>query len=84
MKLLSMTFSEHDDGIQPDTVTVTMTAREALWIAIVAGQQRGDSPHHDIYCCLTTDVFNRYWDDGVVDAKKEIPFATPPIRYSED
>ena len=84
MDLNKMTFTTDEVGYTtPETVTVTMTVKEALWIAIVAGQQRGESPHGDMYCCLCADVFNRYWEDGVDDARKELIFDTPPIVYSE-
>lgn len=84
MKLKELTFSSgSDDNANLETVTVEMTVKEALWIARVAGQQRGHSPHHDIYSCLTGEVFNRFWDDGVDDAKRDYHFEIPPIRYGD-
>ena len=84
MELKEITFSPDLDGeAVPETVTVKMTVKEALWLAIVAGEQRGVSPHSGIYNCLTGDVFNRYWDDGVDDAKQTFPVETPPIVYQD-
>lgn len=63
-------------GTAPKTVTITMTIDEAGSIAKVFGEfsplKFGEKfPHIDpsisgeIYDCLTGDVFNRFWDDGV-------------------
>lgn len=82
MQLKEIKFSPNEEGdVMPSTINVTMTIEEALWIAKVAGQQRGESPHSGIYDCLTGDVFNRYWDDGLDDASKEIRIETPVIKY---
>lgn len=61
MRLNAMTF-EPENGNEENlkTVTVTMTIEEALWIALVSGQQKGTSPHNGIYSCLTGAVFNRF------------------------
>jgi len=67
----------------PSKVLVELTLEEAIWIATVAGRQRGESPHSQLYGVLTADVFNRYWDDGLEDARKEFPVTVPPIRYED-
>lgn len=71
-KLKKIIFEESnkDGGALPVTVTIELTIQEAIWIAEKAGKQTGNSPHHEIYDCLVGDVFNRYWDDGVADAKR--------------
>lgn len=66
-----------------ETVTVTMTIQEALWIARVSGQQKGESPHSGIFDCLVGAVFDRFWDDGVNDASKDFNFEIPPIKYED-
>lgn len=82
MKIKKMSFADVDAiDNRPETVTVEMDIEEALWIAKVAGMQRGTSPHTGIYLCLVVGVFNRYWDDGVDDAVKWFPFDIPPITY---
>ncbi len=84
MKLNRLTFSENGEGEAiPDTVSVTMAIQEALWVARVSGQQKGESPHNGLYDCLVGDVFNRYWEGGVDDARRQFHFETPPIRYDE-
>jgi hypothetical protein len=84
MKLKEITFTDDQEGdAVPLTITVTMSVEEALWVAIVSGKQKGESPHSGIYNCLTSDVFNRYWDDGVSDAAKYMRIETPPIRYDD-
>ena len=36
-----------------------------------------------LYSALVGDVFNRYWEDGVDDASREIHVEIPPIKYEE-
>ena len=84
MELKEMTFDSAEGGIStPSTVTVKMTVKEALWVAIVSGKQRGESPHSGIFDCLVGDVFNRYWEDGTDEARKNIHVDTPPISYEK-
>ena len=83
MNLKQLTFQSTENGCVPEKVTVEMTVEEALWIAKVSGKQRGESPHRGIFSCLTNDVFNRYWDDGVDDASGIFRFETPPIQYDD-
>ena len=83
LKGLTFTTDNEDEGAIPKTVTVEMTVQEALWIARVSGKQRGESPHSGIFDCLIGDVFNRYWDDGVDEARKVFCFEVPPIVYED-
>jgi len=80
MELKNITLAEG----MPKSITVEMSIEEAVWIAIIAGKQRGESPHSEIYGCLTGELFNRFWDDGVDDAKRSHFVETPPIVYTED
>lgn len=84
MKLDNLEF-EFDErvGAVPNTVSVTMTIEEALWVAKLAGQTRGDGEGSEIYNCLVGDVFNRYFEDGVDDAMKRYNVEIPPIRYED-
>ena len=89
MKLNKMTFTEAVDAGEvyatPETVTVTMSIKEAIWIAKLAGKQvGGDGTSSSIYSCLTGEVFNRWWDDGVTGANKDFPTEVPPIVYEKD
>lgn len=70
----------------PSKIVVEMDVREAVWIASIAGKQRGrpeDSPHSEIYYCLTSAFFNRFWEDGIDGACKEHWTAIPPIVYED-
>lgn len=82
MNLLAIEFEPGDDGaVDPSRITVKMTRNEALLIAQVLGHMKGteqeamfpggNSVGTDIYDCLVSDMFNRYWDDGVRDALQE-------------
>jgi len=82
MKLDNITFTPGINGAEPETVTVTMTLNEALWVALLAGKQRGSSStYSDIYSCLVGDVFNRYWSGGTGEALRQHPVEIPPIVY---
>lgn len=84
MELKAAEFTRDSNGdTVPSHVEVRMTIEEALWIAKVAGKQRGDSPHVSIFDCLVGDVFNRYWDNGPTGADQEHPVEIPPIHYPE-
>lgn len=78
MKLEKLTFVEGEEGVIPETVTVTMNIREAVNIAKVFGKFSGESRIKDglfedeIYDCLVSDVFNRYWEDGYEGAIAEL------------
>ena len=84
MQLQAIEFEQIEGESYPAKIAVEMTVEEALWVAQVFGQQRGTSPHSGIYSCLHGDVFNRYWEGGVDEAKRMIPITTPPIRYDEN
>ncbi len=68
----------------PSRITVEMSLEEAIWIAKVAGKQRGVSPHNEIYACLVGEMFNRFWDSGLEEADDKFNVPIPPINYSED
>jgi hypothetical protein len=82
MELENIRFIQNDDGAEPVTITVTMTILEAIWIAKLAGKQRGASPHSSIYKCLNDNFFNRYWDDGIDEADEYLKVEIPPIQYA--
>ncbi len=71
MKIKSMTFRDSDIGIIPDVVSCELTIEEAVWVAQIAGKLTDcDKPaNFDIYQPLVGDVINRYWEDGVNEAK---------------
>lgn len=86
MQLDNLEFEQSDDlGATPATVSVTMTIKEALWIAKLAGKTRsGDEESHEIYNCLIGDVFNRYFEDGVDEASRWYDdVEVPPIKYED-
>ena len=66
-----------DEEENPDKITVTMSVREAAFIAKVLGGFNGDRAEliqrdgpevvGEIYSCLTGGFFNRFWDGGVKD-----------------
>lgn len=76
MQLHSTTFEQAGNWAKPSSITVTMSLKEAIWIAKVAGEQT-DEPEaqegREIYDCLIDNVFNRYWEDGIKDAFREYP-----------
>ena len=84
MQITNIKFIQGREGADPSAITVTMTIEEAIWIAEIAGKQRGDSPHLGIYDCLVGDLFNRYWDGGVDDAIRIYPVEIPPIIYKDE
>lgn len=71
--------SDEEGDVYPSKITVDMDIKEAIWIASVAGKCRGASPHSRIYDCLVGDLINRYWDDGVDDARRIHPVDIPNI-----
>ena len=66
MKLNNIKFSK---GEEPEEITFTVNIEEALWIAKIAGKQRGSSPHNEIYDCLAGSFFNKFWDSGISDSR---------------
>lgn len=78
MKLKAMTLAEHpEEGSIPETITVEMTAREAVYIGKLLDKQNGldaeevisggDAESTEIYNCLTGEVANRFFDNGLDD-----------------
>ncbi len=71
MRLNNVAFAEEENGATPALITVTMDVREAAAIAYVFGGMNGYALKRlrlgdsSIYECLTGDVFNRYWGDGI-------------------
>lgn len=77
---------ELDSSELPATVTVVMSAAEAAFIAVACGaytDRTADSaapefshieprPHHSVYDALVGAVFNRFYDDGIADAVRDI------------
>lgn len=83
MKLESMTFRDGPDGDRiPATVTVVMTVEEAAFFATVSGMLRDcDKPDNfSAYDCLAEDVFDRYWDNGVDGAMKDLAVPMPMVN----
>jgi hypothetical protein len=78
MKLKQIIFDEEESAKE---IVVSMSVKEAVWIALVAGNQRGESPHSEIHNCLCGAFFNKLWDDGVDDANREHGVVIPPIVY---
>lgn len=65
---------ELNDG-QPTKVTAELTVVEAAYLARITGKQNGitaaefmaggSDANTEIYSCLTGELFNRFYDDGV-------------------
>ena len=81
MEIKEIKFNQGENGAAPVKLTAEFTIEEALWVAIIAGRQRGHSPHTGIYEALVDDVFNRYWEGGTDEAYRQHKVETPPIRY---
>lgn len=72
-----------DDGM-PETITVEMSAREAAWVGRLTGRQSPDTVREllpgadfsaenaNVYDCLSGEVFNRYYYDGLRDAIRDL------------
>lgn len=79
MKIRQITLNQ--DEI-PAKVTVTMTLAEAVFINKVLGKMtghdasavmpNGDVIEHEIYTCLASGLFDRYWEDGIDGAEKDL------------
>jgi len=85
MKINSIAFTEGREGATPNSLNVTLDIKEAIWITLLAGKQRGtDESSLDLYNTLVGDVFNRYWDSGVDGAYRDHgDVVIPPIKYEE-
>ena len=84
MKLDNIKFAEGEDGAIPTEIQATLTVKEAIFIAKITGKTRGGlEGSYSMYSCLIGDVFNRYWEDGVNDAERELgAVEIPPIDYA--
>lgn len=71
MKIESIRFEQNKDGATPSEVTVTMSITEAAQVACLFGEMSDKSmadrgwPLTHIYTDLTSNLFNRYWEDGL-------------------
>lgn len=71
MKIKQLTLS--DETEMPESITVEMTIEEAVWLADHLGSMKSPPVWSDpIYGALVGGVINRYWEDGVDEAKKEV------------
>lgn len=72
-----------DEESTPTVLQVQMSVDEAIYLATFTGKQtgtaaneiwpgRGADLNSEIYFCLTGEFFNRFWDDGVADARKGV------------
>ena len=77
MNLINIAFNE-DENI--DKITVSMTLKEAAWIARIAGKCNDNTKEGDIYHCLVGTVFNRFYEDGVAEA----PYTNLPIILNSE
>lgn len=71
MKIKKIKFKQGENGANPSTITATLSVEEAILLAHLLGGQ-ADSELDEMYYTLIGDVFNRYWDGGVDEAKKEL------------
>ena len=79
MKVKQISF---DDEGTPESLIVSMTAREAAIIARVIGTishdvaneitKGGGESVSSIYDGLVGEFFNRFWEDGINDAIREL------------
>lgn len=68
-----------DDG-RPDEVTAVLTLDELIYIGLTIGKHaptdanarmpEGNRVVTEIWNCLTGELFNRYWDDGINGAAR--------------
>ena len=80
MKIKQLTFTDGEDGAIPASGVVEMTIEEMAFFAVIAGMLTDSMKpkNFDAYDALVGDVFNRYWDDGVDGAIREIGVRRPP------
>lgn len=70
-----------EDG-DVEGVQLSLTGKEALYLAILIGKQSGvkddevwsgaASTSAEVYGALVGELFNRYYEDGVADAKEAL------------
>lgn len=53
------------DGGKPVRITVSLPVGEAARIVEVFGELGGEESEIDVYGCLTGELFNRFWINGV-------------------
>lgn len=79
MRITHIVLDGPEDGdTAPTQVTVRMTLAEAVYVTKVLGAMNGIQAEqvmpggahasNEIYSCLTGELFNRFWEDGVDDA----------------
>lgn len=79
MRIRSIAIGDDD---MPETITAELTAREAAFLAKLTGRMShsdaeaavpGFSAESSrVHACLVGDLFNRYYEDGVDDALREL------------
>lgn len=68
MKVLGI---DLDESEMPERIRVEMTREEAIMIADHVGSVTPSRPVTSaVWDALTGSVFNRFWDDGVDDARR--------------
>jgi hypothetical protein len=83
MKLKALTLTEDGTGgAMPETITVEMTAREMVLLAYTLSAQSDDVADsllegasvegREIYSCLTGDVANRFFENGIIDMARVV------------
>jgi hypothetical protein len=76
VRIESLKFEYADGYARPSEVTLTMSITEAAQIACIFGELSDKSladrswPITHIYTDLTSNVFNRYWEDGLEGAMR--------------
>ena len=86
-----------DDEAMPATITVEMTLNEAALMARLTGALSptavtsglGDGPRwfnaaDGVFDCLTGELFNRFWDNGVEDVIPRWPGLNKALLPKED
>lgn len=79
MKIKALTFDEHG---QPEQITFTISLPEAIYLALLLGSQSGRTANETLskngdvinascYYTVSGEVFNRYWDNGVEEARSQ-------------
>jgi hypothetical protein len=74
MKLLAISFNDDEN---PKEILVRLTIEEAGYLGRLTGTQSDNSAeaimqggtllNSEVYHCLSGNVFNRYWEDGLND-----------------
>lgn len=78
MRVDLIRFIQGEKGAVPNEITVTMSLMEAAVIGKVFGgfnahdYEKREIPEIDAYNDLCGNVFNRYWEDGLDGAMREL------------